>query len=166
MSETIQNPCIALTPQGHLSWHPADGEVWPLIAAAERVRDAFAINPVQGLLHLVSRETETQLPAGPSFWRSFARMFLTRFCHRPETDNLQQVTALLPDADLQNLVDHAPPMLGGEYLSIDVAMISLLHFLPLIRRVFPLPGRCNTARWVRRSGNTLEKAIRQPFLRC
>ena len=116
----MEQPCLALSPQGHLLWHLTDGDPWPVPEALARVRDAFAASSTQGLLHLSTREADTLLPAGPAFWRAFARLYLTRFCHRPETDDLQQITTGLSDAELQNLVEHAPPMPGGEYLSADV----------------------------------------------
>ncbi|OGV64294.1 MAG: helicase [Lentisphaerae bacterium RIFOXYC12_FULL_60_16] len=120
MHDSVDAPCIALSPQGHLLWLTTGGEPWPVASAMERVRDAFTVNPSCGLLHLSTREADTQLPAGPAFWRSFARLFLTRFCHRPETDDLQQVTICLSDTELQTLVDHAPPLPGAEYLSGEV----------------------------------------------
>ncbi len=120
MSVALEQPCIALSPQGHLLWYPTGGDPWPVPAAIDRVRDAFAVSGAHGLLHLPTREADTQLPAGPTFWRSFARLHLTRFCHRPETDDLQQITAGPTDAEWLNLTDRAPPMPGGEYLSVDV----------------------------------------------
>ncbi len=120
MSDLLKQPCIALTPQGHLAWHPDDGDPWPAAAAIGRVRDAFAKGSAYGLLHLPTRDADTQLPAGPAFWRAFARLHLTRFCHRPETDDLRQITPAPSESDLQNILERAPPMPGAEYLSIDV----------------------------------------------
>lgn len=120
MNDSNDQPCIALSPQGHLLWHPADGEPWPAPAAIGRIREAFAAGGARGLLHLPTREADTQLPAGPTFWRAFARLHLTRFCHRSETDDLRQVTEGPSETELQNLADRAPPMPGGEYLSVGV----------------------------------------------
>ena len=120
MTEAEDHPCLALTPQGHLAWHAADGEPWPVTVAMERAREAFGRGAAHGLLHLATREADTQLPAGPAFWRGFARLYLTRFCHRPETDDLRTPTAVLAAAEWQALADHSPPMLGGEYLSAEV----------------------------------------------
>jgi len=120
VTEPEDHPCLALSPQGHLAWHAVDGEAWPVPAAMDRVREAFAHTVARGLLQLATREADTQLPAGPAFWRGFARQYLTRFCHRPETDDFKTPTALLADAEWQTLADHAPPMVGGEYLSTDV----------------------------------------------
>ena len=111
-------PTLALTPQGHLVWSAHDGEAWPAEAAAARIATAFSGGLTDGLLHLAAREAETQLPAVPDFWRKFARLYLTRFCHRPETDGADRPTPVPDEADLALLVDHAPPMAGGEYLSI------------------------------------------------
>ena len=120
MTETPEYPTLALTPQGHLIWNAHDGEVWPVEASSGRVATAFSVSATAGLLHLASRESDTQLPAVPAFWRKFARLYLTRFCHRPETDGLERATTPPSEADLTAFVDHAPPMVGGEYLSADV----------------------------------------------
>jgi superfamily II DNA or RNA helicase len=120
MTDMPDYPTLALNPQGHLFWSAHDGEMWPVEAAAGRVATAFSSSVTAGLLHLASRESETQMPACPAFWRKFSRLYLTRFCHRPETEGLDQATPTPSEADLMVLVDHAPPMVGGEYLSGDV----------------------------------------------
>ena len=122
MSATPDHPTLALNPHGHLVWHAQEGEAWPVEAAAERTAAAFADGTAQGLLHLATREAETQLPSVPDYWRRVARLYLTRFCHRPETEGLEQPLPAPAESDLAALVDHAPPMPGGEYLSIEVLM--------------------------------------------
>ena len=107
------HPCLALSPQGHLAWHALGGEPWPVPAAAERVRDAFAHSVARGLLHLATREADTQLPPGPAFWRGFARQYLTRFCHRPETDDFKTPTALLSDAEVEEALEACAPGAGS-----------------------------------------------------
>ena len=111
------NPTLALTPQGHLVWIGHGGEVWPVEAAAKRIEAAFTEGVPAGLLHLAARESETQVPTVAAYWRKFASLYLTRFCHRPETETPEHPTTPLSDADLAVWVDHAPPMVGGEYLS-------------------------------------------------
>jgi len=120
MTEVSDYPTLALNPLGHLTWITHDGEVWPVAAAAGRVASAFSDGSTAGFLHLASRESDTQVPAVLAFWRKFARLYLTRFCHRPETEGLDQPTPPPGEADLALLCDHAPPMVGGEYLSADV----------------------------------------------
>ena len=113
------HPTLVLNPQGHLLWSEHDGEVWPAEAAAERVASSFSGGAPAGLLHLATREAETQLPSVPDFWRRVARLYLTRFCHRTEVDDVGTPTPPPSDAQLAVLVEHAPPMVGGEYLSGD-----------------------------------------------
>ena len=120
MTEPPDYPTLGLNPQGHLTWSLHDGEMWPVELAAGRVASAFSGGVTAGLLHLASRESDTQLPAVTAFWRKFARLYLTQFCHRPETDGLDRSTPPPSIADLTVLADHAPPMIGGEYLSADV----------------------------------------------
>jgi non-specific serine/threonine protein kinase len=120
MTGSPDYPTLALNPHGHLTWSIHDGELWPVEASADRVATAFSGGVAAGLLHLASRELETQLPAVPAFWRKFTRLYLTRFCHRPETEGSDRLTALPSEAELTALVDQAPPMVGGEYLSVEV----------------------------------------------
>ncbi|MEI6150442.1 MAG: SNF2 helicase-associated domain-containing protein, partial [bacterium] len=127
MSELPDYPTLALNPQGHLIWSTHDGEVWPVEAAAGRVASAVSVGVPAGLIHLATREAETQLPAVPAFWRKFAHLYLTRFCHRPELGELDLPTPPPSDADLTVLVDHAPPMVGGEYVSVEALKALWVH---------------------------------------
>ncbi len=101
--------------------------MWPVDGAARRVEAAFSAGAPAGLLHLATREAETQLPAVPAFWRKFAHLYLTRFCHRPEMGELDLPTPPPADADLAGWVDHAPPMRGGEYVSVDSLKTLWIH---------------------------------------
>jgi superfamily II DNA or RNA helicase len=118
MTEPAVYPTLAVTPAGHLMWSEAGLEPWPVEGAAERTAAAFARGSAEGLLHLAAREAGTQLPAAAAYWRRFARFFLTRFCHRPESGGLDQPTPIPAEAEFQEWVDGAPPMEGGEYLSV------------------------------------------------
>ena len=120
MTEPGAHPTLAITPAGHLAWSVAGLDPWPVEGAAERVASAFACSPAAGLLHLATREALTQLPAAPAYWRRFARFYLTRFCHRPESAGLDQPTPEPDSAVFQEWADRAPPMEGGEYLSAEV----------------------------------------------
>jgi non-specific serine/threonine protein kinase len=119
MTDADTLPTLGLNPQGHLAWCDRDGEPWPVEAAMGRVAAAFSGGVTPGLLHLAAREPETQLPAVLDFWRRFARLYLTRFCHRPEAEGLERPTPGPAGTELATLVEHAPPMVGGEYLSVE-----------------------------------------------
>ena len=62
-----------------------------------------------------------------SYWRDFARRYLSALCHIPEnSDSLDIAT---PDQDSLNvLAASAPPMRGGEYLDAD-ALLQIWHSL-------------------------------------
>ncbi len=113
-------PCISLTPHGHLGWVPHGGGVWPVAASVARIEAAFCQGMSDGLVHLATREADTQLPSVPAYWRKLAKLYLTQFCHRDELLLLEAATRLPPVEEIELLVDHAPPMMGGEYLSVEV----------------------------------------------
>ena len=114
-------PAIAVNPRGHLYWDPAGGdEAWPDAAAAERTGKAFSPGSAQGLLHLVSRELDTPLPAHVSFWRELGRRYLSAFCRgvMPGTTDLPP-SPHPPEDELRSWLERLPPMKGGEYLTIE-----------------------------------------------
>ncbi len=113
-------PDLALTPHGHLVWSLHEAEIWPVLAAANRIEGAFSGGSTLGLLHLASREADAQLPTVPNYWRKFAKQYLTCFCHRPELIPLEHPIQPPESGALAELVEHAPPMMGGEYLTEDV----------------------------------------------
>ncbi|OQW97649.1 MAG: hypothetical protein BWK77_01210, partial [Verrucomicrobia bacterium A1] len=94
-------------------------EAWPDAAAMERVAEAFARGPAQGLLHLVSRELDTPVPAAIAFWREFGRLYLSRFCHgiAPNAAEIAPVPPVDED-EWRAWLERRPPIQGGEYLDI------------------------------------------------
>ncbi len=81
-----------------------------------RLREAFETSAADGLLLLATDALTLQLPASPSYWRDFSRLYLQRLCH---TGNAEGGPApLLPaaHAELAELTLQAPPMRGGEFL--------------------------------------------------
>lgn len=114
---------VVITPHGSLLIEPAlEGGPWQDEAAAQRLASALAEGPGQGLLHLATRELNTPLPAAAAWWRELARRHLTQLCHTPNLDEARQVepVPVPPDPDLSRLIDSAPLMRGGEYLSVDL----------------------------------------------
>jgi superfamily II DNA or RNA helicase len=108
---------VRLTPQGHL-YFAADAAGK---AMAERVGPAFARGAGHGLLALALDEVTAAMPFDLAFWREFAGQFVTAVCARPELGEATTApTAAIdvpPHTTLTTLVDGAPPMQGGEYLS-------------------------------------------------
>lgn len=115
----VHTPLIRITPQGRLQF-TADDEG---SAVAQRVRPAFARGPGHGLLALALDEVSAALPLDLAFWREFSSQFVTELCARPAlghaASNALSVDPLGHDI-LTALIERAPPMLGGEYLSSSV----------------------------------------------
>ena len=76
-----------------------------------------------GLLALAFDAPAIALPFDLAFWRDFAAQFVTEICARPQPPEPSRAMVALaaPDDDvLSGLVDGAPPMQGGEYLTVCV----------------------------------------------
>ena len=72
------------------------------------------------MLHLGTVELETPLSLLFSFWRDFARNYLTRLCQAAGIDDAVLNTVPPPSPEeLERLNDNCPPMLGFEYLNPD-----------------------------------------------
>ncbi len=112
---------LQLTPKGHLQ--AVDEPEAPLLddTLAGRLREAFARGTGEGLLHLGAVEVTTALPSVWSFWRDFARQYVTALTATPEDD---AISVSPPEGPLlESLSLDAPPMTGGEYLSPDVLTV-------------------------------------------
>ena len=112
---------IILTPAGHLRVHESDdGEVGP-DAWLQRVVVSFSLSQAAGLFTLAA--TRPDIPPVPvvSFWRDFSSRYLTGLCRTPESLG-KQIGPIDPpsEQELAALLLSAPPMQGGEYLSVEV----------------------------------------------
>ena len=105
-----------LTPHGHLLLVPdADAPVLPA-ALQERLTEAFALGSGHGLLQLGAAEVSSVLPPTWAWWRDFATRYVTALCATPEGG-----VVVAPDAQtFAALVAAAPPIIGAEYLTVDV----------------------------------------------
>ncbi|HAH32187.1 MAG TPA: ATP-dependent helicase [Elusimicrobia bacterium] len=119
MPDLILTPAIAVNPRGHLYWDASGGdEAWPDAKAAERTEKAFSLGSAQGLLHLISRELDTPLPAHVSFWRELGRRYLSLFCQGAAPGTTEMPAALpAPEDEIRSWLERLPPMKGGEYLT-------------------------------------------------
>ena len=127
---------IFLTPHGLLLVEPAgESTPWQDLEAGRRVAAALAEAPARGLLHLASRELNTALPPAAAWWREFGRRYLTQLCHTPDIDHAREIASLPPPAEgeLSAIIDSAPPMRGGEYLSADLLRAIWTAFDELVR---------------------------------
>jgi len=116
---------IALTPAGHVLLRPAEPhDPSPEPAAARRIRAAFERGHAAGLLHLGAGEARTVLPPAFAFWRDFGRAFITALCALPDLEERRERADPGPRAgEIERLAAAAPPMPGGEYLSVEILRV-------------------------------------------
>ena len=112
------NVTLHLTPYGHLQW-VSDTDAAPLPEAhSESIAQAFSQGTGQGLLYLGASVVTTALPPLWTFWRDFARRYVTALTAIAEES---EITVAVPDPlTLESLCLNAPPMIGTEYLSAEV----------------------------------------------
>ena len=109
---------LSLTPLGHLRVEP--GLELPLDAStAAQVVEAFGKGPAAGLLLLATDLLTADLPAPLAYWQKLARLLLTHLCGIPDLESQRQRLSLpAPAEELALLLAAAPPMRGGEYLTL------------------------------------------------
>ncbi len=115
-------PNLVLTRSGHLTLAESSdaGAATGLSeAAGAAFRAAFQRGTGELFLCLVTLPERATMPPVSAFWRGFGERYLTELCHVPEpAENLKQPLAA-PLDELAEMVGAAPPMRGGEYLSIE-----------------------------------------------
>jgi non-specific serine/threonine protein kinase len=111
-----------LSPHGRLAL--VDGPDAPSLdhELAQRLGNAFARGSGHGLLQLGAAEAGAMLPPVFSYWREFGTWYVTALCAHPDTDATPRKVhvAAPPVAEMSRLVLAAPPMIGAEYLSVEV----------------------------------------------
>ncbi len=111
---------LALSPHGNLyieaSLQDLDG-VDP--QADSLVEQAFLNGVAHGLLHLGAAEIDRVLPPAYSYFRDFARRFVTALSVVPDLESERERVKVPAPAtfDIDALVASAPPMRGFEYLA-------------------------------------------------
>ncbi len=113
---------LSLSPKGHVLLRAAFSDEPALDAnLARRICNAFEVGEAAGLLHLGAVEVATPLPPAFGFWRDFARMFVASLCGTAEIEaQRDRVDVPIRRLDLEALARSAPPMEGGEYITVDV----------------------------------------------
>ncbi|MDR1685660.1 MAG: DEAD/DEAH box helicase [Desulfovibrio sp.] len=111
-------PRISLTPHATLHWTASAFDASPRDeagGASDRQRRLFALAAAGADLSGDPDEV-----AVLRFWRSFAEALIFALCRLPDESDLRNPAVLLPcpsDARLDAVLENAPPMTGGEYLS-------------------------------------------------
>lgn len=76
----------------------------------------FAGNWCEGWFHLAADRCSLHHPV-LRYWQEIAKEYLTMLCHLPEEEEFCSLP--VPDSDqLSRWLQSAPPMVGGEYLSL------------------------------------------------
>jgi len=118
-----------VTPAGHLVVEHRDSAEAPVIQPELMwpLRQAFQDSAANGLVFLASDALHAELPPGFVFWREFTQRFFHELCGLSEDALSQAVlsrgSSELPPpdvAELNALIENAPPMRGLEYLTRDV----------------------------------------------
>jgi superfamily II DNA or RNA helicase len=111
-----------LTPHGALCLENLDADFALDAAVADRLAAGFARDCGHGLLQLGAGEAGSRVSPALAFWRAFGMRFVAKLCARDATafkGKLEEIAAP-PSDELATLIDEAPPMLGGEYLRVEV----------------------------------------------
>jgi len=108
---------IRLTPSGQLRWQVVPGEPQPPEFA--KLQKSFEQDWSQGLFKLAADKYKTTNSLTLGYWQGLAEHYLTGLCHIPESaDDI--VVEPPSDSVFSTLLLSAPPMSGGEYLSLSV----------------------------------------------
>ncbi len=112
---------LALTPHGHLVFAPSGDAPELPDEVRRRIEPPFERGAGHGLLQLGLGEVGTALPTAFAYWRDFAALYVTALCTSGESGDRDVVLPAIgaPSKDaLEALVAAAPPMAGGEYLTV------------------------------------------------
>ena len=113
-AEDLVPLALFLSPSGevHLDAHAPDESRGPAQLAAELTRD-FRRGPGHAILQLASRHPAAALPPSAAFFREVGALFLSRLCAAPDGAEVA-----IPVDEFSRLAASAPPMMGGEYLTV------------------------------------------------
>ena len=107
---------LGLTPAGDLRW--ADPDATRIPERFQHLERAFDADWREALFTLAAEKTDTREQPVVRYWQSIAERHLTALCHLPQgaaSPGVEPPTS----AECAALVEAAPPMIGGEYLSAE-----------------------------------------------
>jgi hypothetical protein len=110
---------LTLTPAGRLRCKESEtGDTGKPDAWMRRVLNAFSSSQFSGLFALAASNPDEPLSPSLSFWRDFARRYLTHLCRTPESaENILDPIDSPEPMEIQAMLFSAPPMEGGEYMN-------------------------------------------------
>ena len=113
---------LGLTPAGDVRW--TDPGVEEIPERLQHLERAFDADWREALFTLAAEKTDTRERPAVRYWQSFAERHLTALCHLPAVNPNAEGAASLSvepptSAECAALVEGAPPMIGGEYLSAE-----------------------------------------------
>jgi len=108
-------PEIKLTPTGQLRWIDDDPSNSLLMDTA----NAFERDWREGLFVLSAEKNNPAQSQTLRYWQNIGNRYLTELCHIPESE--EAITVTSPgEGDFSTWLLTSPPMVGGEYISIDM----------------------------------------------
>ncbi len=114
---------INILPSGHLHCTDDNNTNGKFVSTFEK--DAG-----EGLFVLATSQKSATFSSSASFWRNFACAYMTERCHT--VDSKSPIAAIAWNPATQQMLLHAPPMQGAEYLSpqvLEMAWDALDHWL-------------------------------------
>ena len=110
---------LRITPAGHIivTAHPEPGSAHA--PGTRRILEAFHSSPAEGLFELAARPVSGGLPPVLAYWKGFAARHLSEICHTPAGSAVLEPAPQPSPAEMTEILLSAPPMPGGEYLSVE-----------------------------------------------
>ncbi|MDP8215450.1 MAG: DEAD/DEAH box helicase [Candidatus Euphemobacter frigidus] len=158
------NYTLALTPAGRLLIREREeGETAAPDGWITRVIAGFSLSASAGLFALAATRPDAPPPASFAFWRDFAGNYLTELCRTPEfaADYLQPVDPP-PPAEMASMFLGAPPMPGGEYLTLEVLQALWIELDRWVRNEVSSSGR-SLAAWLKKHASIYHQVGRICF---
>lgn len=121
--EDCINLSLALRPSGtiHIDSSNTSQELLPSVTA-KAIQEQFAKSSWLGLLYLGVANFSDTLPPSFAFWQRFSHLFITHICRLSGSiSTFDSFNIPVPKTEeLQDIIKHAPFMIGVEYLNLEV----------------------------------------------
>ncbi len=110
----------------HLEWGTAGERIGKSTKLLQQeIFSLYEQDPGNWLLFLGLSDPSVHLSSSLDFWRRFSRIFVRHLRLTPDLEELRQrVQVSLAREELDRLLERVPPMIGGEYLSLELLQAS------------------------------------------